>query len=310
MGRPIRYTPGEVRGLAERARNGRRSPPRRWPTSVPSRKAGFTRFIRHEPLGVVFVIAPWNYPYLTAVNAIVPALIAGNAVILKHSEQTPLWPSASPRVRGRRPAGGRVPVPASARTPTPSALIACAAVDFVAFTGSVAGGHAVQRAAAGRFIGTGLELGGKDPAYVRPDANLAHAVENLVDGGFFNSGQSCCGIERIYVHEDIYDRFVDGFVELTRQYRLGNPLEPDTTLGPMVRAAAADFVRGQVAEAVGHGARALIDPKHFPADKPGTAYMAPQVLVDVDHTMRVMSEESFGPVIGIMKVESDDEAMR
>ena len=168
----------------------------------------------------------------------------------------------------------------------------------------------MQRAASSRFIGTGLELGGKDPAYVRPDANFDHAVENLVDGAFFNSGQSCCAIERIYVHEDIYDRFVDGFVALTNSYKLANPLSPDTTLGPMVRAAAADFVRKQVAEAVSHGARALIDTKHFPADKPGTAYMAPQVVVDADHSMKVMTEESFGPVIGIMKVRSDDEAVK
>src|SRR5439155_538834 len=189
-------------------------------------------------------------------------------------------------------------------------IIAGEAVDFVAFTGSVAGGHAVQRAAAGRFVGTGLELGGKDPAYVRADADLNHAIENLVDGAFFNSGQSCCGIERIYVHGDLYDRFVAGFADLARKYVLGDPLDPATTLGPMVRAAAADFVRGQIEEAVEKGARALVDPRGFPAAREGTPYLAPQVLVGVDHSMRVMSEESFGPVIGIMKVASDDEAVR
>ncbi len=173
----------------------------------------------------------------------------------------------------------------------------------------MAAGHAVQRAAADRFIGTGLELGGKDPAYVRADADLEHAVENLVDGAFFNSGQSCCGIERIYVHTDVYQRFVDGAVSLTRGYRLGNPLDADTTLGPMVRSAAADFVRGQIAEAVRAGARALVDAKDFAADAPGTPYLAPQVLVDVDHGMRVMTEESFGPVVGVMRVASDEEAV-
>jgi acyl-CoA reductase-like NAD-dependent aldehyde dehydrogenase len=180
---------------------------------------------------------------------------------------------------------------------------------FVAFTGSVGGGHAVQSAAASGFIGTGLELGGKDPAYVRADAGLAHAVENLVDGAFFNSGQSCCAIERIYVHQDIYQPFVDGFVELVKQYRLGNPLEADTSLGPMVRTAAADLVRGQIREALSRGARALVDPGHFPANTDGTPYLAPQVLVDVDHSMQVMSEESFGPVIGIMPVASDEQAI-
>jgi acyl-CoA reductase-like NAD-dependent aldehyde dehydrogenase len=310
MGRPIRYTPAEIDRLAERARTMIALAPEALADIGTEPRAGFTRFIRHEPLGVVFVIAPWNYPYLTAVNAIVPAILAGNAVILKHSAQTPLV--AESFADGFAAAGlpkdvFQVLHLSHADT---EKLIAAPEIDFVAFTGSVEGGHAVQRAASSRFIGTGLELGGKDPAYVRPDANLAHAVENLVDGSFFNSGQSCCAIERIYVHEAVYDRFVSGFVDLTNSYKLDNPLGPDTTLGPMVRASAADLARRQVAEAVGSGARALIDTRRFPADKPGTPYMAPQVLVDVDHGMQVMTEESFGPVIGIMKVRSDDEAVR
>jgi acyl-CoA reductase-like NAD-dependent aldehyde dehydrogenase len=183
------------------------------------------------------------------------------------------------------------------------------AVDFVAFTGSVEGGHAVQRALTGRFAGAGLELGGKDPAYVRPDADLATAVDGLVDGAFFNAGQSCCGIERIYVHAAVYDAFVDGYAALTRKYVLGNPLEAGTTLGPMARRSLADVVRGQTAEAVGAGARALVDPAAFAADTGDSPYLAPQVLVDVTHDMRVMREESFGPVVGIMRVASDDAAV-
>ena len=179
----------------------------------------------------------------------------------------------------------------------------------VAFTGSVPGGEMVEAAAAGRFIGAGLELGGKDPAYVRADADIGHAVENLVDGAFFNSGQSCCGIERIYVEDAVYDDFVDGFTDLVGQYVLGNPTDPETTLGPMVRADAADFVRTQIDAALQSGAKPLIDSKTFAADAPGTPYMAPQVLVNVDHTMAVMTEESFGPVVGIMKVGSDDQAV-
>jgi acyl-CoA reductase-like NAD-dependent aldehyde dehydrogenase len=310
MGRPIRYTPGEIDRLAERARAMIALAPEALADIGAAPRAGFTRFIRHEPLGVVFVVAPWNYPYLTAVNAIVPALLAGNAVILKHSAQTPLV--AERFADGFKAAGlpaGIFQAVHLSHADT-ERLVAAPEIDFVAFTGSVEGGHAVQRAASSRFVGTGLELGGKDPAYVRPDANFDHAVENLVDGSFFNSGQSCCAIERIYVHQDIYDRFVDGFVALTNSYKLANPLSPDTTLGPMVRASAADFVREQIAEAVGNGARALIDTKNFPADKSGTAYMAPQVLVDVDHSTKVMTEESFGPVIGIMKVRSDDEAVK
>ncbi len=173
-------------------------------------KAGFTRFIRREPLGVVLTIAAWNYPYLIAVNSIVPAVMAGNAVILKHSAQTPLC--AEQFAACFREAGlpeGVFQVLHLTHADT-ERVIRDPRISFVAFTGSVEGGHAIQRAAADRFIGTGLELGGNDPAYVRPDANFEHAVENLVDGAFFNSGQSCCGIGRIYVHDALYDRFVDG----------------------------------------------------------------------------------------------------
>jgi acyl-CoA reductase-like NAD-dependent aldehyde dehydrogenase len=309
MGRPLRYTPFEVDRLAERARTMIDLAPAALADAAASPRSGFTRFIRREPLGVVLVVAPWNYPYLTAVNAVVPAILAGNAVILKHSSQTPLVAErfAEAFAAAGLPEGVFQALHMSHADT--EALVAANAVDFVAFTGSVDGGHAVQKAAAGRFIATGLELGGKDPAYVRADADLAHAIENLVDGSFFNSGQSCCGIERIYVDAAVYDAFVAGFVDLTHQYVLGNPLEERTTLGPMVRASAAAFVRGQIGEAVRQGAKALVDPKRFAADKPGSPYLAPQVLVGVDHSMRVMTEESFGPVIGIMKVRNDDEAV-
>jgi acyl-CoA reductase-like NAD-dependent aldehyde dehydrogenase len=310
MGRPIRYTPNEIAGgMAERARRMAELAAEALADVATAHKSGFTRFIRKEPLGVVFVVAPWNYPYLTAVNAIVPALLAGNAVILKHSHQTPLVAEAF--AAGFRKAGlpeGVFQVLHLSHADT-ERMVASDAVDFVAFTGSVEGGHAIVRAARERFIGLGLELGGKDPAYVRPDADFDHAVENLVDGAFFNSGQSCCGIERIYVHAKLFDRFVEAYVALTNQYVLGDPLKPETTLGPMVRASAAEFVRGQTAAAVKQGAKALIDTRRFAADKPGSTYLAPQVLVNVDHSMRVMSEESFGPVIGIMKVGSDEEAI-
>jgi acyl-CoA reductase-like NAD-dependent aldehyde dehydrogenase len=309
MGRPVAQSPGEVRGFEERARTMIELAPEALKDIVVGEKAGFHRFIRRDPLGVVFVVAPWNYPYLTAVNSVLPALMAGNAVVLKHSAQTPLCAErfAEAFRKGGLPEGVFQFLHLSHEDT--AKIIRDARIDFVAFTGSVAGGHAVQEAAAGRFIGTGLELGGKDPAYVRPDANMNHAIENLVDGAFFNSGQSCCGIERIYAHEAIYDRFLEGFVALTRKYRLGNPIAADTTLGPMVRASAAEFVRKQIADAVNAGAKALIDPKSFKADKPGTPYLAPQVLVNVDHSMSVMTEESFGPVIGIMKVRSDEEAV-
>jgi acyl-CoA reductase-like NAD-dependent aldehyde dehydrogenase len=174
----------------------------------------------------------------------------------------------------------------------------------------VAGGRAIERAAAGTFTTLGLELGGKDPAYVRADADMAHAVENLVDGAFFNSGQCCCGIERIYVHESRYDAFVKGAVDLVGRYVLGNPLEEATTLGPMAHKRFADLVRRQIQEAVAKGAKAHVDPSDFSADTGGTAYLAPQVLTNVDHSMSVMREESFGPVVGIVKVRDDEEAIR
>ena len=309
MGRPLRYTPGEVRGFEERARRMIALAPSALADIDVGAKAGFKRFIRRDPVGVVLVVAPWNYPYLTAVNAVVPALMAGNAVLLKHAQQTPLCSerfAAAARKAGL-PDGLlqflHMSHEATAR------LAAHDDIGYVAFTGSVAGGTAVERAATGRFIGVGLELGGKDPAYVRHDADLDHAIENLVDGAFFNSGQSCCGIERIYVHASIYDRFVDGAVALARGYVLGNPLEAETTLGPLVRTAAADFVRAQTAEAVRQGARALIEEAPFAMSRAGTPYLAPQILVGVDHSMRVMTEESFGPVVGIMKVASDEEAI-
>ena len=309
MGRPAAQCPGEINGFEERARHMIAIAPEALEDLAVEPKDGFTRFIRREPLGVIFVVAPWNYPYLTAVNSIVPALMAGNAVILKHSHQTPLCAerlSEAFAVAGLPDGVFQVlhlGHDATAR------LIADDAVDFVAFTGSVAGGQAMQAAAAKRFIGIGLELGGKDPAYVRADANLGHAVENVVDGAFFNSGQSCCAIERVYVHAEVYDAFVEQAVEAVGAYRLGNPLEAEITLGPMVRTAAADAVRAQVRDAVAAGAKALIDPAAFPADQAGTPYLAPQVLVGVDHTMSVMREETFGPAVGIMKVESDAQAI-
>ena len=310
MGRPIAHSPSEIHGLEERARYMISIAEQSLAPLRPEAKAGFNRYIRREPLGLVFVIAPWNYPYLTAVNAIVPALLAGNVVLLKHSAQTPL---CAERFAGAFAAAGLPEGVFQHLHLTHSdteRVIRAEETDFVAFTGSVSGGRMVERAAAERFIGVGLELGGKDPAYVRADADLGHAVETLADGAFFNAGQSCCGIERIYVAREVFDDFVAGMAELAGKYRLDRPDRPGTTLGPMVRTAAAAFVRGQVAEAMAAGATAHVDPAGFAMDRPGTPYLAPQVLTDVDHSMRVMNEESFGPVVGIMPVAGDEEAVR
>ena len=309
MGRPIRYAAGEIRGFAERASYMADIAESALADILLPDKPGFIRFIRREPLGVALVIAPWNYPYLTAVNAVLPALLAGNAVLLKHSAQTPLC--AERMVEAFAEAGlpdGVFQYLHLSHAET-ERLIQAPAIRHVAFTGSVPGGAMVERAAAGRFIGVGLELGGKDPAYVRADANLDHAVETTIDGAFFNSGQSCCGIERIYVHESLYDTFVERAVALVKQYKLGRSDDQETTLGPLVKAEAADFVRDQIVEALAQGATAHIDPADFPLDRRGTPYLAPQLLTGVHHGMRVMTEESFGPVVGIQKVRDDEEAL-
>jgi acyl-CoA reductase-like NAD-dependent aldehyde dehydrogenase len=309
MGRPIRFAPSEVRGTLERARYMMSIAAAALADVDAGPKPGFRRFVRREPLGVVFTVAAWNYPYLIAVNSVVPALLAGNAVLLKHSAQTPLCAEVFAEclaAAGLPPGVFQVLHLGHADT---EGVIRDPRIDFVAFTGSVAAGHAVQRAAAERFIGVGLELGGCDPVYVRADADLPHAIENIVDGAYFNSGQSCCGLQRIYVHDSIYERFTRGCVELIRQYRLGDPLDPETTLGPLVRTAAADAVRAQVRAAVDAGARPAIAEGDFPRSQPGTPYLAPQLLLDAPAGSAVMREEIFGPVAGVMRVRSDAEAV-
>ncbi|KAF9377402.1 hypothetical protein CPB97_010219 [Podila verticillata] len=312
MGRPLRYTPGEIKGTQDRGTymvDVAEEALKDVEIEDPALVGKFKRFIRKEPVGIVLIVAPWNYPYLSSLNGVLPSVLAGNSVILKHSSQTPLcgerygqaWAEAG------LPEGVFQCLHMS-HTDTES-LVKNPLINYVNFTGSVEGGHQIQKAASDKFIATGLELGGKDPAYVRPDCDLKYTVESLVDGSFFNSGQCCCAIERIYVHADIYDAFIEEFVKETKNYRLGNPLDPETTLGPMVKTKAADFVREQTAEAIAQGAKAHIDVSLFPANKEGTPYLAPQVLTNVTHKMRVMTEESFGPVVGIMKVASDEEAI-
>ncbi|MEH6357857.1 MAG: aldehyde dehydrogenase family protein [Pseudomonadales bacterium] len=309
MGRPIRYGAGEVGGFEERAYYMIEVAAEALARIEVADKPGFKRYIQREPLGVVFVVAPWNYPFLTAVNTVMPAILAGNTVLLKHSAQTPLC--AERIVEAFQSAGvpeGVIQYLHLTHADT-ERVIQSPSVDYVAFTGSVEGGKVVEHAAAGRFIGVGLELGGKDPAYVRADADIDHAVETTMDGAFFNSGQSCCGVERIYIHESVHDEFVAKAVELVKQFQLGRPDDPATTLGPLVRTSAADFVRGQVKDALAKGAVANIDSADFPMSQEGTAYLAPQLLTEVDHSMRVMTEESFGPVVGVQKVASDEQAI-
>jgi acyl-CoA reductase-like NAD-dependent aldehyde dehydrogenase len=310
MGRPIRDGAGEIGGWLLRGRTMIDLAGEGLADIQLGDKEGFTRLIRREPLGLVFVVAPWNYPWLTSVNAIVPALVAGNPVVLKHSEQTPL---VAERIRS-----------AAEAAELPEGVLQILYLDhdgvadvirddrvaFVAFTGSVGGGHAIQDAASTRFIGTALELGGKDPAYVADDADIARAAVNLVDGSFYNAGQSCCGVERIYVHRDVYTPFIEAFAAEANRLVLGDPLDPKTTLGPVVRIRNAESIQAQVDAALASGAQPLLDPTTFGGTERGLPYMPPQALVEVDHSMEVMTEETFGPVVGIMQVGDDDEAVR
>jgi acyl-CoA reductase-like NAD-dependent aldehyde dehydrogenase len=305
MGRPVRYG-GEFGGFNERASHMASIAADSLADIEVGEDETFKRYIKRVPHGVVFVVAPWNYPYMTAINTVAPALIAGNTVVLKHATQTLL---VGERMAAAFASAG---VPADVfqnvflSHDVTNDLIAGNAFDFVNFTGSVGGGQAMERAAAGTFTGVGTELGGKDPGYVMDDADLNAAVDTLIDGAMFNAGQCCCGIERIYVHESLFDDFVAKAVEIVKGYKLGNPLDPETTLGPMANVRFADEVRAQISEALADGAVAHIETF---AEDDGGAYLTPQILTNVTHDMRVMRDESFGPVVGIMKVSSDEEAI-
>ncbi len=309
MGRPISHSPYEVSGTIARANVMLELAEKSLSDVLVDKIPGFDRYIKKESLGTVFVIPAWNYPFLIAINTIVPALLAGNALVLKHSAQTPRV--AERFAEAFKAAGlpeGIFQYLHLSHKDT-AEVIRDPRVNFVSFTGSVSGGHHIQKVAGESFVGVGLELGGKDPAYVCDDANLDFYVENLVEGAFFNAGQSCCGIERIYVKDHVYDRFIEAYAEQTRKYKLGSPLHKDTDLGPVAKRGGAEYVKSQIEAAVKAGAKPLIDPFLFPETQLGYNYLAPQVLVDVDHSMDIMTEESFGPVVGIMKVKSDAEAL-
>ena len=309
IGRPIAHAAGELDGFKERADYMLSIAEKKLSDIDVTKDKNFKNFIRRRPLGVVFVIAPWNYPYLTAVNSIIPAMAAGNTVILKHSAQTPLCAEQLYQ---------------SAKKTLPKDIfnylhlnhvdglkvVSDKRISFVSFTGSVKSGYDVQKATHTKFIDMALELGGKDPAYARHDCDLEKTVENLVDGSFFNSGQSCCGIERIYVDDKIYKNFVELFISKTYNYKLGNPLQKETNLGPVVKLSAADFIIKQINNAIDKGAKKMIDENKFNFPKEHKNYLVPQILTNVNHDMNFMTEETFGPCVGIMKVKDENEAIK
>ena len=306
IGRPVRYG-GEFGGFQERASYMADIAPHSLAPIAIEDSDKFQRYIKRVPHGAVLVIAPWNYPYMTAINAVAPALIAGNVVLLKHATQTILVGERLAKAFNQAGVPADVFQNLYLDHATTAQLITDKSFGFVNFTGSVAGGRAIEQAAAGSFTELGLELGGKDPGYVMSDADVEAAADTLIDGAMFNSGQCCCGIERIYVADAVFDQFVEKAVSIVNSYILGNPLDPNTTLGPMAHERFAALVRAQTDDALSRGARVLIDPAAFPANN--GAYLMPQILLDVDHTMPVMREESFGPVVGIMKVKDDAEAI-
>ncbi|MDC0226649.1 aldehyde dehydrogenase family protein [Alphaproteobacteria bacterium] len=310
MGRPISQCSGEMNGFEERARYMIEKSEKALEKIVSKKDNEFDNFIIKDPLGTIFIIAPWNYPYNTSVNSIVPSLLSGNTVVLKHSSQTPLC--AEQLFKAAKLSGLPEGVFQFLHLDhkSTSNIIADERIDHVLFTGSVSGGRQVKKAIGERFINAGLELGGKDPAYVRKDCNLQHAIENLADGSFYNSGQSCCGIERIYVDGEIYNDFIDGIKTFTEKYILDDPLKSETTLGPVVKLSAAKSIRSQVKEAISNGAKDIISKSNFKIAEESNCYVSPSVLVDVDHTMNFMIEETFGPTVGIMKVNNENEAAK
>ena len=307
MGRPVRYG-GEFGGFNERVHYMADVAAECLAPTVIEDSDAFKRQIKHVPWGVVLVVAPWNYPYMTAINTIAPALIAGNTVILKHASQTLQVGErlAEAFQEAGLPEGVFQNIVID--HDTTNALIAERAVDFVNFTGSVGGGQAMERAAAGTFIPVSTELGGKDPGYVRADADLDAAVETLMDGAMFNAGQCCCGIERIYVEKSLFEPFLEKAIAWASAQTLGNPLDPETTLGPMANIRFSNTVRAQLAAALADGATAHV--AQMPADDGKGPYVTPQILTGVTHDMEVMREETFGPLVGIMPVEDDAEAIR
>ncbi len=310
IGRPIKYAGAEISGVEERMRYLMQVADQQLSSEQLSSDKDFIRAIKRESKGVVFTIVPWNYPYLTAINSIAPALLAGNAVILKHSPQTPLC--AKRLMDAFNNAGMPAGVLQSLYmkdVDIPNVL-SLSEIDMVCFTGSIRVGRLIEQHVAGYFKSTNLELGGKDPAYVRHDAKLQYAIDQLVDGAFFNSGQSCCAVERIYVHETLYREFLAGFIERTEQLVLGNPLHTDTTLGPVVSIDASDRILQQIRDAEEHGAKRCINPEKFAMASEGTSYLAPEVLTDVNKNMSVMHEETFGPVVTVTPVGGDQEAIK
>jgi acyl-CoA reductase-like NAD-dependent aldehyde dehydrogenase len=262
--------------------------------------------IAHEPLGVIANISAWNYPYFVGSNVFVPALLAGNTVLYKPSEFATLTGLAIAEMLHESGIPKDVFIPVIGAGSVGAELLK-QPINGVFFTGSYATGAKIAEAASRKMIKTQLELGGKDPSYVCDDANVKSAAESTADGAFYNNGQSCCSVERIYVHAKVYDAFVDAFLATVRGFVVGDPMDDKTYIGPLTRGAQVQFLEKQIADAKAKGAKLLCGGARI--KRPGY-YFEPTVLVGVDHKMELMREESFGPIIGIQRVSSDEEALK
>jgi len=314
MGRPIQFCSGELRGVAERARYMIENAEQALADINIENSDNKKRFIQRVPLGVVFIIAPWNYPYLTAINSIISALMAGNSVLLKHSAQTLLCAERFGQAFEQAGFPSGVFQYCHCDHIATTTILKSPKVNYISFTGSVSSGSVIETNVAGLFKPLNLELGGNDPAYVRADISsdpqlLNSTIENIVDGVYFNSGQSCCAVERIYVHDSLYDKFTEQFIEHVKQYQLANPLDENTTLGPVINSSSADKINQQLIQATNKGATVCIPDNYFNTNELPNNFIAPQVLLNVDHSMEIMTTESFGPIVGIMKVQNDKHAI-
>jgi acyl-CoA reductase-like NAD-dependent aldehyde dehydrogenase len=308
MGKPLAQAKSEVDGMAVRARYMASVAEEALADVVPRREPGFERRIVKAPLGVVLDLPAWNYPLLTAVNVVMPAVLAGNAVIVKHSPRTPLSGNHFARAFEKAGAPAHLVQALSCDHATSERIVGDRRVDHVVYTGSVFGGHRIVAAAANRFVGVGLELGGNDPAYVAPDCDFQKAVENVVDGAIYNAGQSCCAVERVYVHRSLYGRFIDACESLIRAYVLGDPSEAATTLGPIAQPNHPSELESFVGDALSRGARLVAGGKRSSAGGRGRFFEA-TLLGDVDAAAHLMTRESFGPILPLAAVDSDEEAL-
>ena len=308
MGKPLAQARGEVKGAAGRARTMMSLARAALADIVLPPLPGFERRIVHEPLGVVLDLPAWNYPLLTAVNCVVPAVLAGNAVIVKHSPRSPLCGHHFAKAFADAGAPEHLVQALDCDHPTSERIVGDARVDHAVFTGSVYGGHRIVLAAAQRFLHPGLELGGNDAAYVAPDCDLGKTVENVVDGAIYNAGQSCCAVERVYVHKSVYGRFLEMAEPLVRAYVLGDPMAAETTLGPIAQPHHVPELEALVADARARGGRVIAGGHATNVGGKGR-FFEPTLIAGGDPSMDLFHKESFGPILPVVSVESDDEAL-